>query len=82
MTQGLVTHNDSEYVTYCSSDAYCSCYSIVCVTYCSCDSIVLVTHCSCNIHCSSDIDELGCLYTWENNPKQPSPGLRFRGGVK
>jgi hypothetical protein len=46
MTQGLVTHNDSEYVTYCSSDAYRSCYSIVCVTYCSHDSIVLATHCS------------------------------------
>jgi hypothetical protein len=28
------------------------------------------------------IDELGCLYAWENNPKQPNPGLRFKGGVK
>ncbi|KAN0139718.1 hypothetical protein V8E53_002380 [Lactarius tabidus] len=26
-------------------------------------------------------DELGCLYTWENNPKQPNPGLRFKGGL-
>jgi hypothetical protein len=27
-------------------------------------------------------DKLGCLYAWENNPKQPNPGLRFKGGVK
>ncbi|KAN0137279.1 hypothetical protein V8E53_004724 [Lactarius tabidus] len=25
---------------------------------------------------------LCCLYAWENNPKQPNPGLRFKGGVK
>ena len=29
-----------------------------------------------------DGDELGCLYTRENNPNiQPNPGLRFGGGV-
>jgi hypothetical protein len=33
-------------------------------------------------HLMSSGDELGCLYAWENNPKQPNPGLRFKGGVK